>query len=318
MNRNINELSNTKYTLDDAFEIIKSSLGDSYRIINSIIISQNQEYETIINSMNNDIGILNKKIEQLKEENNQLKGTILQLQNKLLTLSNNLKQLSKDDQNDIKKIETKYYNIKQKHLNKNKDKVDKIKIDIKKNSDNNIFRNFENENNNINDEILKSNMYTIDIGQIQKSINQQLFNKKFKMKKEKTYTKGFNTAYKDSTPTRVIQKDNNLYIKENESQSSKSLENNNNQKQIKTISNISHKRKTYNNFILKNNVIQNEPNPKDKFNLIAKRIRHLKNGLSINNLDSANNENNIRYNTTTVSFNRRNYSNINNTNFFEN
>ena len=301
MNRNINELSNTKYTLDDAFEIIKSSLGDSYRIINSIIISQNQEYETIINSMNNDIGILNKKIEQLKEENNQLKGTILQLQNKLLTLSNNLKQLSKDDQNDIKKIETKYYNIKQKHLNKNKDKVDKIKIDIKKNSD-----------------ILKSNMYTIDIGQIQKSINQQLFNKKFKMKKEKTYTKGFNTAYKDSTPTRVMQKDNNLYIKENESQSSKSLENNNNQKQIKTISNISHKRKTYNNFILKNNVIQYEPNPKDKFNLIAKRIRHLKNGLSINNLDSANNENNIRYNTTTVSFNRRNYSNINNTNFFEN
>ena len=317
MNRNINELSNTKYTLDDAFEIIKSSLDDSYQIINSIILSQKQEYEEIINSMNNDIGILNKKIEQLKEENNQLKGTILQLQNKLITLSNNLKQLSKEDQNDIKKMEMKYSNLKQRHLNKNKDKVDKIKIDIKKNSDNNVLNNID-RTNDINDEIIKSNMYTIDIGQMQKSINQQLYNKKFKIKKEKTYTKGFNTTYKDTTPTRVIQKDNNLYIKENESQSSKSLENNYNKQQSKTISNISHKRKTYNNFMFKNNVIQNELNPKDKFNLIAKRIRHLKNGLSINNLDNVNGENNIRYNTTTISLNRRNYSNINNIHFFDN
>ena len=317
MNRNINEFSNNHYTLDDAFEIIKSSLGDSYQIINSIILSQKQEYEAIINSMNNDIGILNKKIEQLKEENNQLKGTILQLQNKLITLSNNLRQLSKDDQNNVKKLETKYSNLKQKHLNKNKEKVDKIKSDIKQDLNNNILNNFDNKNNNTNDEILKSNMYTIDIGQIQKSLNQQLYNKKFKIKKGKTYTKGFNTIYKDSTPTRVIQKDNNLYIKENESQSSNSLENNYNQHQSKTINSINHKR-TYNNFAFKNNVIQNEPNQKDKFNLIAKRIRHLKNGLSINNLDSANNENNIRYNTTTMSLNRRNYSNINNTNIFDN
>ena len=101
MNSNINELLNTKYTLDDAFEIIKSSLGDSYQIINS---------------MNNELGILKRQLEELKVENTQLKETILQLQNKLITLSRNLRQLSKDDQIDIKKA-----NLKQKNLNKNKE-----------------------------------------------------------------------------------------------------------------------------------------------------------------------------------------------------
>ena len=97
------------------------------------------------------------------------------------------------------------------------------------------------------------------------------------------------------------------------------MENNYNQQQSKTISNINRKRKTYNNFVFKNKVIQNESNQKEKFNLIANRIRHLKNGLSINNLDNINNENNTRYNTTTLSLNnRRNYSNINNINFFDN
>ena len=311
MNRNINEFSNSKYTLDNAFEIIKSSLGDSYQIINSIILSQKQEYDAIINSMNNDIGILNKQIEQLKEENNQLKGTILQLQNKLITLSHNLRKLSNEDQSDSKKLEMKYSNLKQKHLNKNKEKVDKIKNDIKQNLDNInlVNNNFDNVNNNINNEIFKSNMKTIDISHMKNSINQQIFNKKFNIKKGKTFTKGFNTTYKDTTPTRVIQKDNNLYIKENDSHISIDSENNYNQQQSKTISNINHRRTTYNNFPFKNEIIKDETNQKDKFNIIAKKIRHLKNGLSINNVD--NNDSNFRYNTTTFNINRRNYSNIN-------
>lgn len=299
MNSNINELLNTKYTLDDAFEIIKSSLGDSYQIINSIILSQKQEYDSIINSMNNELGILKRQLEELKVENTQLKETILQLQNKLITLSRNLRQLSKDDQIDIKKA-----NLKQKNLNKNKENVDKIKNDIANNFDNNNIL-----NNNSYNEIIKANMKTIDTEQIKKSINQQLFNNKFKMKKEKTFTKGFNTIYKDTTPTRVIQKDNNLYIKENDSHISIDSENNYNQQQSKTISNINHRRTTYNNFPFKNEIIKDETNQKDKFNIIAKKIRHLKNGLSINNVD--NNDSNFRYNTTTFNINRRNYSNIN-------
>ena len=299
MNSNINELLNTKYTLDDAFEIIKSSLGDSYQIINSIILSQKQEYDSIINSMNNELGILKRQLEELKVENTQLKETILQLQNKLITLSLNLRQLSKDDQIDIKKA-----NLKQKNLNKNKENVDKIKNDIANNFDNNNIL-----NNNSYNEIIKANMKTIDTEQIKKSINQQLFNYKFKMKKEKTFTKGFNTIYKDTTPTRVIQKDNNLYIKENDSHISIDSENNYNQQQSKTISNINHRRTTYDNFPFKNEIIKDETNQRDKFNIIAKKIRHLKNGLSINNVD--NNDSNFRYNTTTFNINRRNYSNVN-------
>ena len=299
MNSNINELLNTKYTLDDAFEIIKSSLGDSYQIINSIILSQKQEYDSIINSMNNELGILKRQLEELKVENTQLKETILQLQNKLITLSRNLRQLSKDDQIDIKKA-----NLKQKNLNKNKENVDGIKNDIANNFDNNNIL-----NNNSYNEIIKANMKTIDTEQIKKSINQQLFNNKFKMKKEKTFTKGFHAIYKDTTPTRVIQKDNNLYIKENDSHISIDSENNYNQQQSKTISNINHRRTTYNNFPFKNEIIKDETNQKDKFNIIAKKIRHLKNGLSINNVD--NNDSNFRYNTTTFNINRRNYSNIN-------
>ena len=50
--------------------------------------------------------------------------------------------------------------------------------------------------------------------------------------------------------------------------------------------------------------------------MISKRIRHLKNGLSINNLEN-NNDNNVRY-YSTFSLKRRNVSNINDINIFDN
>lgn len=324
MNSNINGIinNNNNYTLEDAFEIIKTSLGDSFQIINSIILAQKKEYDDIINSMNKKIVLLNKQIEQLNLENSQLKSTILQLQNKLITLSQNLKQLSKGEENeDKKRIDNKYINLKQNNLNKHKIKVSKIQNEMVQE-----LKDINSNNNNIldkldvnfmNNEIYNMNKQTIDLEQIKKSINQQLFNKKFKMKKEKTFSKGFNLTNKDSTPTRLIQKGkaNTLFIKENESQSSNSLDNNYNKQQSYTISNINHRRKTFNNFMFRNTGVQNEMNQKDKFNLIAKRIKHLKNGLSINNLEN-NNDNNIRYNTT-YSLNRRNRSNINN-NLFDN
>ena len=324
MNSNINGIiKNNNYSLEDAFEIIKASLGDSFQIINSIILSQKKEYDDNINSMNKKIVLLNKQIDQLNLENSQLKNTILQLQNKLITLSTNLKQLSKGEENeDKKRIDNKYINIKQNNLYKHKQKVSKIQNEMIQelneinSNNNNILDKID--VNYMNNEIYNMNKQTIDLDQIKKSINQQLFNKKFKMKKEKTFSKGFNLTNKDKTPTRVVQKgkENTLFIKENESQSSNSLENNYNKQQSNTISNMNHRRKTFNNFMFRNTVIQNEMNQKDKFNLIAKRIKHLKNGLSINNSEN-NNDNIIRFNTT-YSLNRRNNSNLKNINSFDN
>ena len=123
------------------------------------------------------------------------------------------------------------------------------------------------------------------------------------MKKERTFTKGFNISNNDTTPTRVVQKDNNLFINENESQSSNSLENNYNRQQSKTISNINQRRKTINNLVFNNSISQIENNQNEKFNMIAKRIKHLKNGLSINNHGYNNNTNFKFY--TTYSLNRK-------------
>ena len=320
MNSDINGITNIEYTLEDAFEIIKSSLGDSYQIINSIMLSQKKKYEDIINSMDKKIGILNIQIENLKKENSKFKNTTLQLQNKLLTLSDNLKQLSKDDNNDNIKNDIKYRNLKGNNLSKNKETVEQIKNDIAQElNDNDSINNqkFNKMNNNYyNNELFNLNKPTIDLDQIKTSINHQLFNKKLK-KKERKFPKGFNSSNNDTTPTRIIQKENNLFIKENESQSSNSLENNYNKKlQSKSISNLNKRRKTFNNLALNNSISQIDGNPNDKFNMIAKRIKHLKNGLTINNIEN-NNDNNIRY-YTTYSLSRKNYFNSRDINSFDN
>ena len=317
MNGDLKEYNNTEYTLDDAFELIKSSLGDSYQIINSIILSQKQKYEDIINSMNKKIVKLNSQLERLKKENYQLKNMTVQLQDKLLSLSQMLKQLSKEE-NDNQKSDMKFKNLKQNNLYRNKNKIKEIHTDIAQESiDNKINnQNFNKKDNNfINNEIFNLDKQTIDLDRIKKSINHQIFNKKFKLKKEKTFTKGFNLSKNDTTPTRILQKDSNLYIKENESQSSNSLENNYIQQQSNTISNVNHARRKYNNLGFKTSITHNENNS-EKFNAIAKKIKHLKNGLSINNLEN-NNENNIRF-YTTYSIKRRNYSNLNDLNTFDN
>ena len=318
MNSNINGMANVEYTLEDAFDIIKSSLGDSYQIINSIISSQKQKYEDIINSMDKKISILNNQIEKLKNENSKLKSIANQYKKKILSLSYNLKQLSKDDdfyenkKSDIKK------NFRQNKLFRNKEKIKEIQNDIEQESNTNDSINNQKFNkideNYFNNDLFNFNKQTFDIEKIKNSFNHQL--SKYKIKKERTFTKGFNNN--DITPTRIIQKENNLFINENESQSSNSLENNYNKNiQSKTISNTKQRRRTLKNLAFNNNNLSNiENGQKDKFNNIAKRIKNLQKGLNINNLEN-NDDNNKRF-YTTYSLNRKNYSNINDFNIYDN
>ena len=322
MNSTLKETSNIEYTLEDAFDIIKSSLGESYQIINELLLSQKQKYEDIINSMDTKINFLNKLIEQLKKENSELKSTTIQQQNKLLVLSNKLRQLTKENDDENKNIDKKFSNLKKNNLNKNKEKIIEIQNNLTQelNGTNSIdYKKFDKiDNNFIDKELLNLNKQTIDIDKIKNSINLQLFNKKFKSKKEKTYSQGFNFSNFSTTPTRILQKESNLYIKENDSQSSNSLENNYNIQQSKTINNMNQRRKTFNNFTFKTSINQIENNKKDKFNIIAKKIRHLKNGLSINNLENNNNDNMIKYHNTTYSLKRRKNSNYKDLNIFDN
>ena len=318
MDSNSKEISSIEYTLEDAFDIIKSSLGESHQIINTLFLSQKQKYEDIINSMDKKISILNNQIEKLKNENSKLKSITNQYKKKILSLSYNLKQLSKDDdsyenkKSDIKK------NFRQNKLFRNKEKIKEIQNDIEQESNTNDSINNQNFNkideNYFNNDLFNFNKQTFDIEKIKNSFNHQL--SKYKIKKERTFTKGFNNN--DITPTRIIQKENNLFINENESQSSNSLENNYNKNiQSKTISNTKQRRRTLKNLAFNNNNLSNiENGQKDKFNNIAKRIKNLQKGLNINNPE--NNEDNNKRFYTTYSLNRKNYSNINDFNIYDN
>ena len=114
-----------------------------------------------------------------------MKSSILQLQNKLLSVSYNLQQLSKENENDNKKTGYKYKNIKQNISLKNKEKVNQIQNDLLIESVDTNNKNNENtsKNNNriIDNEIFNMNKETLNF------FNQQLFNKKFQIRKEKTF-----------------------------------------------------------------------------------------------------------------------------------
>ena len=312
MNNNIKGISNIEYTLEEAFEKIKIALGDSYQIINIIFLSQQQKYEDIINSLNKKINKLNNQIERFKKENSKLKNTNIQLQDKLLSLSQMLSQLSKED-NDLQKKDIKY-NLKKKNYFKNKTKVQEIHRNFMQNLNDIKTRDYKNNDRNddnfINNEIYNINKQTIDIDQIKNTNKDQLINKNVNFKKEKTFTKGFNLSNNESTPKKIYDKGNKVLINENESQSSNSLKNNYNIQQSNTISNLNYRRNKYNKLVFEDNTINNDNdnNRKDIFNMIAKRIRHLKNGLSINKIENNNGINERNY--TTYSLKRRNFSNV--------
>ena len=245
MNRTINEIQ--KYSLEDAFNII-----------NSIINNQKEKYENTINTMSQKIDELKLEIEQLKEENKKYKNKIFQLQNQFYSLSKtfyqlneapNTKLLTEDNQNTFNNIRN---GISQ-------------SLNI---SDTNTFTD---NNNYINNSIINTNKKKLDLNN---SIKQQLFNKKLI---KKINSKSF-TNNKIIGPIKLA---NKKYIKPTFSDSLNDLNSNYLKEQNKTITSNINNERNFKNFDLGNYTYQKENTQKEKFNIIERRIKNMKNGLNI-------------------------------------
>ena len=234
-------------------EIKKYSLEDAFNIINSIINNEKEKYEHIINTMNRKIDELKSEIEQLKEENKKYKNKIFQFQNQFYSLSKTFYQLNEVPN---KKL-----------LTENKQNIfSNIQNEILNISDTN---NLTHNNNFINNSIINSNKKKLDLNS---SIKQQLFNKKLIKKID---SKSFNN--KIIGPIKLA---NRKYIKPTFSDSLNDLNTNYFKEQNKTIDNINNER-NIKNFNLGNYTYQKQNTQKEKFNIIERRIKNMKNGLSI-------------------------------------
>ena len=289
MNISLSESSKLNYSLEDAFQII-----------NSIIISEREKYENIIKKMTEKIKELNIEIDQLKDENLKCKNTIFQLQNQFTILSNSLLQPNEIPDN----ILNEKINI-NRSTNYNYEKLIKNNINIS----NDIYPNkdIKNIQNNYNSVNLNNNIipnYTkkephklnIDYRQYKNYMNQRLFNKKlvkklnsFNLRKDKKFSKSFN--YQNNIPFKIIKKknDNDNNIREIYSQSSNDLDIHNYFK-LNNNFDINNKieRKSFGSYAKHNLTNEKQSENKDKFNIIKKRIKNMKKGLSINS-----NRNNI-------------------------
>ena len=289
MNISVSEVSKLNYSLEEAFQII-----------NSIIISEREKYENIIQKMTEKIKELNIEIDQLKDENLKCKNTIFQLQNQFTLLSNSLLQPNE--------IPANIFNDKinsNRNANYNLEKLIKNNINIS----NEFFPNKEIKNlkNNYNSVNLNNNIipnYTkkephklnIDYQQYKNYMNQRLFNKKlvkklnsFNLHRDKKFSKSFN--YQNNIPFKIIKKknDNDNNIREIYSQSSNDLDLHNYFK-LSNNFDINNKieRKSFGSYAKQNYTNKKQNENKDKFNIIKKRIKNMKKGLSINS-----NRNNI-------------------------
>ena len=277
MNRKINENQKRKYTLEDA-----------YNIINSIINDEREKYENIINTMNNKINELKLEIEQLKEENKNYKNKIFQFQNQFYSLSKTFYHLKETPQKDFLNNNNLFFNL-ENNTNQKKEIMIKIpneiskKISLNQNNDSSI-----NNNSKFNTEINISKTST----KLNNSIRQQLFNKKLikkmnfvNLKKDKNTSKSFNN--KIDEPISIIQGNNDNYINQNYSQNLNDLSELNEKyfkdhsKTISNINNFNNGKKILDNFDSQSYTYQKQNTQKEKFNIIEKRIKKMKNGLSI-------------------------------------
>ena len=305
MNRKINENQKRKYTLEDA-----------YNIINSIINDEREKYENIINTMNNKINELKLEIEQLKEENKNYKNKIFQFQNQFYSLSKTFYQLNETPQKDFLKSNNLFFNL-ENNINQRKEIMSQIpneisqKINLNQNNDSSI-----NNNNIFNTDINISKTST----KLNNSIRQQLFNKKlikkmnyFNLKKDKNISKSFNN--KIDEPIKIAQRNNDNYINQNYSQNLSDLNELNEKyfkEQNKTISNdnnFNNGKKILDNFDLPSYTYKKQNTQKEKFNIIEKKIKKMKNGLNIYKAgrNKVNDDNNEFYRTKydTYSLNNR-------------
>ena len=277
MNRKINENQKRKYTLEDA-----------YNIINSIINDEREKYENIINTMNNKIKELKLEIEQLKEENKIYKNKIFQFQNQFYSLSKTFYQLNETPQKDFLKNNNLFFNL-ENNTNQGKEIMSQIpneisqKINLNQNNDSNI------SNNNIFNTDINTQKSS---SKLKNSIRQQLFNKKlikkmnyFNLKKNKNISINFNN--KIDEPIKVAQRNNNSYIKQNYSQNLNDLNELNEKyykdpnKTISYINNFNNGKKILDNYDLQSYTYKKQNTQKEKFNIIEKKIKKMKNGLSI-------------------------------------
>ena len=289
MNISISEVSKLNYSLEDAFQII-----------NSIIISEREKYENIIQKMTEKIKELNIEINQLKDENLKFKNTIYQLQNQFTLLSNSLLQPNEipdnifDDKININKSTN--YNLQKlikNNINIPKDIFTNKKINNLQNNYNSV-----NLNNNIIHNYTKKEPHklNIDYRQYKNYMNQRLFNKKlvkklnsFNFNKDKKFSKSFN--YQNNMPFKITKKknDNDNNIKEIYSQSSNDLDIHNYFKLNNNLDiNNKVERESFKSYVKQNYTNKKQNENKDKFNIIKKRIKNMKKGLSINS-----NRNNI-------------------------
>lgn len=285
MDGNINESEKIQYSLEDAFHII-----------NSIINSEREKYEKIINSMNQKMNELKYQLDKLKEENTKYKNKIFQLQNQFFSLSKTLYQLNEvSDKQLLNDSNNKRIYTNLETFNQNKELLNQIQNEITQTI--NSKDNSESMNNNFGDNSIKD-FYKTDFNfqQYKNSFNQQLFNKKlikkinsFNHRNEKNTSKSFNNQIQ--APIKIIRRNKD---KDDYSQSlNNTLNVNYLKEQNRTISNINTDRKLFENFGIQNYTSKKENTQKEKFNIIERRIKNMKNGLSIFNPDrnKINNEN---------------------------
>ena len=291
MNRNINESKRIKYSLEDAFQII-----------NSIISDEREKYENIINTMKQKINELKLEIEQLKEENKIYKNKLFHFQNQFYSLSKTFYHLNETP--------GQYYiNSSIDNINHKNEKNNRIVIpsDISQTISNS--ENLEFNNNFMNNDINKFKKSKFNMNN---SSKQQIFNKNlikkinsFNLKNDKNISKSFNN--KINIPIKLVKKstDNNI-IKEDYSQSFNDLNDNYFREQTKAINNINNERKILLNNDLLNYTNKKENTQKEKFNIIERRIKNMKRGLSIHKTgrNQINNDNNeffrAKYDTFSV------------------
>ena len=286
MDSYLNENPNSKkeYSLEDAFHIIQS-----------IINSEKDKYEKIINSMNQKMSELKVKLKQLQEENVKYKNKIFQLQNQFFSLSKTLYQLNEAPD---KSLSFDINNKKEYHtlddLNRNKEMINQIQNDnsqIDNNKDDNELNNNDNYMDNEINHFYKTDLY---FDHFKNSFNQRLFNKKlikkinsFNQKNNNIGSKSFNNQ--TQAPIKIVRrnKDKEDFLQNN---FKNNLNDNYFKEQNKTFNSD---RKMYDNYGFQNFTNKKENTQKEKFNIIEKRIKNMKNGLSIYNIDKTKFNNDI-------------------------
>jgi hypothetical protein len=315
MNSNINEITKVNYSLEDAFQIISS-----------IINTEREKYENIINNMNQKMNELKTQLDQMKDENSKYKNKIFELQNQFASISNTISQLN--EVKDSKAINENNLNLyssetfeknSSEKINNNNDFTNRLKNEYKslndKDNNKNSYNNIDSKNNiNSNFVDKELNKQNNNFQQYKISLNKQLFNKKLVKKnnslniltKNKNISKSFN--YQNHIPVKIVRNNNDIdgQLTNNYSQSTYNLYSNNLLKSNgKIINNAKSERRSFENYAMDNYSNKKNNTQNDKYNNIERRIKNMKSGLSIYNLDRNKTQNQNRgfyhkYNTYTL------------------